>query len=222
MTKNSPLIENIIETITERILSGEYPGGCKLSENLISTEFRCSRTPVREALKCLEQNTLVEIKYKSGTYVKTFSDEENRNITEVRAYLESLAFRLACEANADTSVLESHLNRMEEFLSLPTPDFTSYGKAHYAFHQEIVRLSGNSLLITLYESMHLNNSIALIYKSLNEEEMISTITEHYTIYNYLKNHEADAGAEFMIRHLWSKRDRIISASQDIKKQKRRK
>ena len=208
--KNSPLIETIIETISERILSGEYPGGYKLSENTISSEFSCSRTPVREALKRLEQNTLVEIKDRSGTYVKTFSDEENLKITEVRAYLESLAFRLALERGNDTSRLKQYLDEMERCLSLSIPDFAGYGRAHYAFHQEIVRLSDNKLLITLYESMHLNNSLALIYKKLDPEGISATMNEHTLIFNYLDTRDEVNGPAFMLTHLWSKRERLIS------------
>ncbi len=211
MKKTNPLIETIIETISKRILSGEYPGGYKLSENSISQEFDCSRTPVREAFKALEQNSLVQIIAHSGTYVKTFSDKENREITEIRAYLESLAFRLAAEQQADTNRLQTHLVEMEESLTCENPDFTRYGKAHYQFHQEIVRLSDNALLISMYENLHLNSATVLIYKTMNGDEIRSTIEEHALIYTYLKYHDAERGAEFMMNHLWKKRDRLLEA-----------
>ena len=198
MKKTNPLIETIIETISQRILSGEYPGGYKLSENSISQEFECSRTPVREAFKALEQNSLVQIIAHSGTYVKTFTDEENREITEIRAYLESLAFRLAAENQADTNRLQTHLVEMEESLSSDNPDFTRYGKAHYAFHQEIVRLSQNALLISMYDNLHLNSATALIYKTMNPEEIRTTIEEHALIYPYLRYPDLDRGSEFIM------------------------
>lgn len=214
MKKTNPLIETIIETISQRILSGEYPGGYKLSENSISQEFECSRTPVREAFKALEQNSLVQIIAHSGTYVKTFTDEENREITEIRAYLESLAFRLAAENQADTNRLQTHLVEMEESLSSDNPDFTRYGKAHYAFHQEIVRLSHNALLISMYDNLHLNSATALIYKTMNSEEIRTTIEEHALIYTYLRYHDAERGSEFMMNHLWKKRNRLLEARKE--------
>ena len=210
MKKNNPLIETIIETITHRIISGEYPPGYKLSENYISQEFNCSRTPVREAFKSLEQVSLVQIIAHSGTYVKSFSDEENKEITEIRAYLEALAFRLAAEYEADTTRLYSYLVEMEQSLSLDNPDFTKYGKAHFAFHQEIVSLSKNSILISMYENLHLNSATALIYKTMNKEEILSTIEEHALIYTYLKYHDAEKGASFVINHLWKKRERLMN------------
>lgn len=208
MKKNNPLIETIIETLTHRIVSGEYPAGYKLSENFISQEFNCSRTPVREAFKSLEQVSLVQIIAHSGTYVKTFSDEENIEITEIRAYLEALAFRLAAEKKADTTKLNTYLVEMEESLVLDSPDFTRYGKAHFSFHQEIVNLSNNSILISMYETLHLNSATALIYKNMNRDEIISTIEEHALIYTYLKYGDAVKGTAFMINHLWKKRDRL--------------
>ena len=84
----------IYSTIQNRIRSGEYTPGEKLSENLLATEFNCSRMPVREALKHLEQDGLVTIQPKSGTYVRGYSPEEIRNAVEIRAYLEALAFTL--------------------------------------------------------------------------------------------------------------------------------
>ena len=77
--KNSPLIETIIETISERILSGEYPGGYKLSENTISSEFSCSRTPVREALKRLaarESRLLREYERAARTFMDEMGPED--------------------------------------------------------------------------------------------------------------------------------------------------
>ena len=137
-----------------------------------------------------------------------FSDEENIEITEIRAYLEALAFRLAAEKKADTTKLNTYLVEMEESLVLDSPDFTRYGKAHFSFHQEIVNLSNNSILISMYETLHLNSATALIYKNMNRDEIISTIEEHALIYTYLKYGDAVKGSAFMINHLWKKRDRL--------------
>ena len=89
----------ICSAMQKRIRSGEYKVGEKLSENLLATEFNCSRMPVREALKHLEQDGLVVIQPKSGTYVREYSQEEISNALEIRAYLE--------ERNAKKWVRES-------------------------------------------------------------------------------------------------------------------
>ena len=202
------LIDNISDTLKTRILRGEYQGGSKLSENMISREFGCSRTPVREALKSLEQDNLVEIHPHSGTYVKALTDRENLEITEIRSYLEALAFHLACEKKADTRILRTLCEEMSAILDSDDPDFIGYGKVHYLFHRHLVELSGNEKLISLYSRLNLNIASRLIYRSMSREEIESTEKEHFMIVEALEERNTAEGEKFMFNHLWKKRDRL--------------
>lgn len=206
---NNPLIDTITETLHKRILSGEYKGGYKLSENMISREFNCSRTPVREAFKRLDMDNIVETLPHSGTYVKSVSKEENTEIMEVRSYLESLAFRLCVEKNVNVDKLEELEKRMESIMSEEKIDFISYGKVHFAFHRTLVEKAGNTLLLELYNRLNLNVSQKIIYAEMNEEEIKETAEEHKEIIRLLKEKKKEEGERFMVSHLWSKRDRII-------------
>ena len=207
---NNPFIEHITELLRNRILSGTYPGGYKLSENMLSAEFGCSRTPVREAIKSLELDNMVEILPHSGTYVKNLSDVENKEITEIRSYLEALAFRLASERGADTAKLHELCSGMERILSEDEIDFVEYGKVHYQFHLELVKLSQNDILIDIYERLNLNRARKLIYNKMNKDEICHTIDEHIRIVELLDARDWTLGTEFVIQHLWNKRDRLIS------------
>lgn len=200
------LIDNICETLKERILRGDYAEGTKLSENMISREFGCSRTPVREVLQILAQDKLVEVQPYSGTYVKGMTAEENLEIMEVRTALEPLAFSLACEKKADTSVLRSLCDEMAAILDAEDPDFISYGRAHYQFHRHLVELSGNALLIETYDRLNLGNSSRLIYQSMTRAEIESTEAEHYKIVEVLEHRDSEYGERFMRNHLWRKRE----------------
>ena len=206
---SNPFIENITELLRNRILSGTYPGGYKLSENKLSAEFGCSRTPVREAIKSLELDNMVEILPHSGTYVKNLSDVENKEITEIRSYLEALAFRLDVERNVDTKRLHQLCSEMECILSSDDIDFVEYGKVHYQFHLSLVELSGNDLLIDIYERLNLNRARKLIYNKMNKEEIIKTVDEHKRIVELLDAHDCDSGTAFVIQHLWNKRERLL-------------
>lgn len=200
------LIDNICETLKARILRGDYPVGTKLSENMISHEFGCSRTPVREALKLLEQEKLVEVQPYSGTYVKGMTARENLEIMEVRAFLEPLAFCLACEKKADTTVLRTLCDEMAAILDAETPDFVSYGRVHFLFHRHLVELSGNAILISTYERLNLGNSSRLIYQSMTREGIEATEAEHYKIVELLEHRDSEYGERFIRNHLWRKRE----------------
>lgn len=207
---NNPFIEHITELLRNRILSGTYSAGYKLSENMLSAEFGCSRTPVREAIKSLELDNMVEILPHSGTYVKNLSDEENREITEIRGYLEALAFRLAIEKNAETSELHVLCRKMEKILSEEKIDFVEYGKIHYQFHLTLIKISDNNMLIDIYERLNLNTAKKLIYNQMNADEIRKTITEHIRIVDLLDAKDYVKGTDFVIQHLWDKRDRLLS------------
>ena len=128
----------ICSTVQKRIRSGEYKVGEKLSENLLATEFNCSRMPVREALKHLEQDGLVVIQPKSGTYVREYSQEEISNALEIRAYLEALAFTLVLEKNADVSAMEEQIHKMAFYIEDENFDLASFGECHLKFHETMI------------------------------------------------------------------------------------
>ena len=207
--KHVALIDSIVDSLISRIINGEYPVGAKLSENKVSEEFNCSRTPVREAFKKLEIYNIVEIIPHSGTYVRDLSDKENKEVTEIRAALESLAFRLACERGADTTVLRTIQEQMETILAAKDIDFTSYGKVHILFHRHLVELSVNTLLLKTYNNLNLSVARKLLYAKMNPDEIKLTNKEHSKIIEYLENGNVEEGERFMYDHLWLKRNRLL-------------
>lgn len=202
-------IENIVETIRERVLKGEYAPGAKLSENKLAKEFSCSRTPVREAIKRLEQDNLVVVQPFSGSYVKQLTDEENLELTEIRASLESLAFRLACDRRVDAGPLKQLVAQMGDILESEDPDFVRYGQAHYQFHMTLIEMSGNAMLIDMYKRMNLNTASKLFYYKMSRPEAEITQQEHSAIVTALSLGDTEAGQQFMFNHLWKKRERLI-------------
>lgn len=208
MKSNARDIDSIVETLRLRILKGEYAPGFKLSENILSQEFKCSRTPIREVLKRLEQDKLVTILPHSGSYVHQRTPEEDMEITEIRSYLESLAFRLACEKGASVSVLSLLCDQMEIQLRAKNVDYVCYGQTHYLFHRQLIELSENSLLHDLYERLNLNNATTQFYHYMTDEEKKITMEEHRAIVDALVQRDVEKGESFMLTHLWRKRDRL--------------
>ena len=87
-------IETVYQAIRTKILTDIYPGGQKLSEIQLAREYEFSRTPIREILQRLQNDGLIVIKPKSGTYVKNETTKEFVELMQVRASLERLAFSL--------------------------------------------------------------------------------------------------------------------------------
>ena len=207
-TQVNPMQTEIYSSIQQRIRSGKYTSGEKLSENVLATEFNCSRMPVREALKALEQDGLVTIQPKSGTYVRTYSNEEIKSAIEIRAYLEALAFSLLIEKNVDISSMKDCLNKMAELGEKRPLNLTEFGQCHFNFHSQMVTLAGNPFLLELYNKLHLNALQRIFFHPMTKEEIATTYEEHEKILQYIVNKDFE-GEKFMKNHLWKLRDNLL-------------
>ncbi len=206
MKTRSVVIEQIYQDIRQKILKNEYIPGSKLSENSLSVDYDCSRTPVREALKRLEQDGFVTVLPRSGSYVKELTLKDYQEIAEVRTYLESLAFRLLCEQKPDIAHLGAILDEMDGCDMEKPDDVMRFSDLHYQFHLGLIRLSGSQALLTTYCRLNLNTNSLLFYQRLSNQGKIQTQDEHRKILDYLKEGEAGKGERFMVAHLWRKRN----------------
>ncbi|MET7638789.1 GntR family transcriptional regulator [Streptomyces sp. NPDC005438] len=146
------LREQIREHIVEGIVQGRWKPGERIVERRIAVELRVSQTPVREALRELESLRLIESAPNKGVRVRALSASHLEEIYPVRAGLEQIAAELAAERLAeDASVLEPEVRALYE------ADRTGDGEAQVrhtvAFHRELVRASGNSVLLHTWESL---------------------------------------------------------------------
>lgn len=194
----------ICSAVQKRIRTGEYKVGEKLSENLLATEFNCSRMPVREALKHLEQDGLVVIQPKSGTYVRDYTQEEISNALEIRAYLEALAFALVVEKDADTSVMEEQIEKMASCIENENFDLATFGECHLKFHETMIVLADNPFLQDLYNKLHLNALQKIFFDPMTKEQMIFTHREHKKILQFIKDKNPE-GEQYIKMHLWKRR-----------------
>jgi DNA-binding GntR family transcriptional regulator len=212
----SQLIEDIYTFLKNRIRQGELSNGAKLSENTLATQFSCSRTPVREALKRLEQDGFVVIIAHSGSYVRDTTMVDYQQLTEVRAYLEALAIRLACENHADPTKLEGLLKHMDALWQQKQSfDVQSFNALHYQFHLELVKLANNDLLTLTYSRLNLSEAVLLFSQHLTNRGIEKTQREHRRLVEAIRAGDAKKGERFMLSHLWRKRERFKQQVQAI-------
>jgi DNA-binding GntR family transcriptional regulator len=204
--KTDTSAEKLYNIIRRRILTEEYLPNEKLSIVALSEEFGCSRMPVRESLKLLERDGLIVIQPKSGSYVKDFNDQDNKNIMELRSFIEALSVKLILENDVDVKELRVIFDDLVQISSIFPVNFIAYGERHYDFHHKIVELSGNALCVQFFERLNLRSSM-LFYQSMNSKTAKKTQNEHNKIV-YLLEKRDPAIEKFMISHLWRKRNTI--------------
>lgn len=147
------LRQDILASLRKAILRGDLKPGDRLLEAEVATQMGVSRAPVREAVRQLEQEGLVEFQPHRGSTVLGVPDEEIDAIYELRAELEAKAIRRACERITDEEIEElgEHLRRMAQ--AVEVRDYSAVFEADLQFHGTIQRIAGYRLLRRMWESM---------------------------------------------------------------------
>lgn len=186
------LREQIREHLVEGIVSGRWQPGERIVERRIAVELEVSQTPVREALRELEALRLIESAPNKGVRVRALSPADLEEIYPVRAGLEQIAAELAAPLLAGggpaLAALEPHVQ------ALYAADRTSDGEAQVrhtvAFHRELVRAAGNSVLLHTWESLGIEVWTALSIRWLGTVQQ-SYAEEHEAIVAAFRRRDPD-------------------------------
>lgn len=144
------LVELAVDRLSREILSGRTDPGARLVEEQLTRQLGISRAPLREALRLLAQQGLVEHIPRRGARVATLSDTDVRELYEVRDVLERHAVD-ALPARPELAGLRAAVDVMRA--ATETGDRLSIADAHRRFHVAVVALGGNRQLTVLYESV---------------------------------------------------------------------
>jgi len=160
-TRSSPaparqsLAEQAADVIVTGIYSGALKPGARLFEKELAQQLAMSRVPLREALKILEAQGIVESIPHKGSRITLFGEERTGHIVEARIALERIAVTAAAPRYKVNPALASGLDhlitRMES--AAAQLDWITISKADLDFHREICRVSGNEIIGKLWESL---------------------------------------------------------------------
>lgn len=139
----------VLDQLRLKILSGELTAGSRLIEREMAETFNVSRGPIRDAFMILEQEGLVTALPRGGMEVRGLSVPDVTNFFAVRYNLE----KMACESiiRRDSCELDGLKDILKNMTS--TEDVKKLSQLDVSFHQEMVRLSGNSFLLRLWETL---------------------------------------------------------------------
>ena len=149
--KDVPLRDEVFNTLRKAILNGELVPGQRLMEISLANKLGVSRTPVREAIKRLEQEGLVVIVQRKGAEVAGISGSQLRDVLEVRLALEELAGELACLriTEEDIEFLRSMNQVFLKQINNPNVQVSEIAKADVEFHSVIYNSTNNMRLIQM-------------------------------------------------------------------------
>lgn len=198
--KNISLADQVFERLETEILSGKYTPGDTLTELKLVSDLGVSRTPIREALRRLEQERLVEISQK-GILILGVTHKDLVDILEIRIRVEGLA-AYRCAQNITDEELEALRETIElqEFY-VPRHDADRINTMDSKFHQLIYRFSGST---ALYDAlMPLHKKVLKYRRASVENEVRSTNSsqEHRAIFEAIAAHDAPLAESRMMAHI---------------------
>ena len=163
--RRSALSEQVIAALRNEITSGEWPVGSRIpTEPELVEQLGVARNTVREAVRALAHNGLLDIRQGSGTYVvatselagvmhRRFADADPRHIAELRSTLESGAAELAAlrRTERDLKQLDTLLGRREE--AWASGDAEAFVTADASLHMAVVAASHNDVMTAMYADL---------------------------------------------------------------------
>jgi DNA-binding GntR family transcriptional regulator len=131
-------VERLEVTLRERILNGVYPPGSVLTQVTLAQELGVSRTPLREAIRRLEAEGLIESEQNRRARVRTVQPEELDVIFTERILIETTGIRVTAPRFTEDDLNALHLHYAAMRVSLERNDLHSWERAHTLFHQVLV------------------------------------------------------------------------------------
>ncbi len=198
--KSISLAEQVFDRLETDILSGKYQPGEVLTELKLVGDLGVSRTPIREALRRLEQEHIIEITPK-GILVLGVSQKDLEDILEIRTRIEGLAAYMAALNITDEQLAElREIVELQEFY-VPKHDADRINVMDSKFHRLIYRFSGS---VPLYDTlMPLHKKVLKYRKASVENEVRSSYSsqEHRAILEAIANHDAPLAEKYMMEHI---------------------
>lgn len=196
--------ERAYHEVKEAILDGRYRGGMRLPEDMIASELGFSRTPVRDALRRLNSEGLVEIAPNFGARVTQWSQMQLEEMTAMRIMLEGYAAQLAAAKITSAQLDElSHHNREWEaaVARRSKPDIDGIANSNLRFHQTIVAAAGNKFLTQAIEPLWHLPLVMRKYAMFSRERLELSRQHHREIIAALSAGEPQWASEAMRTHI---------------------
>ena len=201
------LHEEILAGLRRYLVEGNLSDGGRIPERMLCEAMGVSRTPLREALKVLAAEGLVELLPNRGARVRAYDENDIRELFEVMGGLEGLAGRLACESISDDEIGEIEKLHYEMYSAYMRRDLPAYFELNQAIHRAIVTSTGNSLLQATYSNF--SNRLQRVRYNANRENhkdrWSEAMREHEQMLDALQRRDALELGDVMYRHLQNKR-----------------
>lgn len=206
-----PLSEVVCNTLRAAIRDGVFKSHERLMEIRLAEELGVSRTPIREAIRRLEQEGFVVMIPRRGAYVANISEKSVQHVFEIRIALEELAAGLAAQYihPEELTALEELLNEVRHCLD--TEDYKNIVNLDVHFHDLLYKASRNERLGEILNNLREQMLRFRAFNSNLPGRLEETWIEHRALLDALAAHDVDKAKQTVVAHLEASRDILLEA-----------
>lgn len=205
------LHDAILNRLRDMIIEGDLPPGSRVNEGQMGGMLGVSRTPLREALKNLAGEGLVDLIPSRGAVVKRFTAKEVRDMMDVVRLLEETACRRACELATSDGIAEVRALHDQMISRYHSSDRLGYYKLNQDIHTAIVALADNAALADVHATLQTRLKRIRFIGHEGPEKWSKAVAEHEEMITALEARDANRLAAVVNRHLSQAWERVKDA-----------
>lgn len=202
----STAVEMVVGDLRERILSGQLAPGTPLRQEALAEELGVSRIPLREAIRLLSSEGLVDLQPHRGAYVVPLSSEEVREFFELRVQLEPWLLRLAVphQTQADLHQAEVLVDAMDHAAA------SEWSRLNGHLHELLYLPAQRPLALHIVRMLHEKSARYLNQRTISVPQRIQARQEHLALIALCRSGDAEGAAVALERHIADTTSQIIA------------
>ena len=205
----SALHEQVAHRLRQMLVENRIAPGAKLNERELSEQLSVSRTPLREAIKMLAAEGLVELLTNRGAIAVELSEADIFDTFEVMAGLEALSGELACARILEDELTEIKAMHFEMLAAYTRRDLPAYYRLNAAIHSAINAAAKNPVLTATYKQVNARLQALRFRSNQDGEKWQGAVAEHEQMIDALTRRDALALRRVLTDHLIHKRDVVV-------------
>lgn len=203
------LTDQVAARLRTLLVEGRIAPGAKLNERVLAEQLRVSRTPLREAIKLLAQEGLVDLLPNRGAVAVKLTETDIVHSFEVLAGLEAMSGRLAAERIGEAALRELRAQHHEMLAAFERRDLSNYYRLNAAIHAGINAAAANPVLAATYGRINARVQSLRFRTNQDEAKWRVAVQEHTQMMQALADRDGGALGQVLIEHLQHKRDTVL-------------
>ncbi len=205
------LHDQVVEQLREMIVEAELIPGDRVDEKSLCAVFGISRTPLREALKVLASDGLVELFPNRSPRVTVLTDRNVREVFEVISWLDRKAGELAAEKVTEKDIRKLKKIHKQMLQHYKQGERTEYFRLNGTLHSSIVKIAANSVLDSLYAGLLTQTQRARYMAIQLHDHWDQGVREHEKIFELLASKDGIALGELLRDHVKQTGQRVVES-----------